>query len=104
MSDYVIIEIPNFITSSGTRITYGYEYVPEHVPGHVPGSTNTQVNLDCIVINIDSSNKQNTNSTNNSAHSTYSNCGISKLNIYNLFPMLKPKFMSNYIIENSNIV
>uniref|UniRef100_A0A6C0EXA2 Uncharacterized protein n=1 Tax=viral metagenome TaxID=1070528 RepID=A0A6C0EXA2_9ZZZZ len=104
MSDYVIIEIPNFITSSGTRITYGYEYVPEYDSRatNTNTNTNTQVNLDCIVINIDSSNKQNTNSTNGS---TYSNGnGISKLNIYNLFPMLKPKFMSNYIIENGNIV
>jgi hypothetical protein len=96
MTDYVIIEIPNFITSSGTRITYGYEYVPEYDSR----ITNTQVNLDCIVINIDSANKQNTNSTN----SNPINSGISKLNIYNLFPMLKPKFMSNYIIENGNIV
>ena len=93
MTDYVIIEIPNFITSSGTRITYGYEYVPEYDSR----ATNTQVNLDCVVINIDSANKVNTNSNT-------INSGISKLNIYNLFPMLKPKFMSNYIIENGNIV
>ena len=93
MTDYVIIEIPNFITSSGTRITYGYEYVPEYDSRAT--NTNTQVNLDCVVINIDSANKVNTNAINS---------GISKLNIYNLFPMLKPKFMSNYIIENGNIV
>lgn len=95
MTDYVIIEIPNFITSSGTRITYGYEYVPEYDSRAT--NTNTQVNLDCVVINIDSANKVNTNSN-------PINSGISKLNIYNLFPMLKPKFMSNYIIENGNIV